>query len=105
MIRISENTDTDRFHINGLCFDRDDNYLLSAPIEDQIWKVDAKSGELVWRFGRDGDFRMDTTAYFSFQHSPYIMENGDLMLFDNGLHNQRSGGRLSGWMKRTVRPK
>ena len=26
----------DRFHINGLCFDRDDNYLLSAPIEDQI---------------------------------------------------------------------
>ena len=83
----------DRFHINGLCVDRDDNYLLSAPIEDQIWKVDAKSGELVWRFGRDGDFRMDTTAYFSFQHSPYIMENGDLMLFDNGLHNQRSGGK------------
>ena len=83
----------DRFHINGLCFDRDDNYLLSAPIEDQIWKGDAKSGELVWRFGRDGDFRMDTTAYFSFQHSPYIMENGDLMLFDNGLHNQRSGGK------------
>ena len=36
----------DRFHINGLCFDRDDNYLLSAPIEDQIWKVDAKSGVL-----------------------------------------------------------
>ena len=95
----------DRFHINGLCFDRDDNYLLSAPIEDQIWKVDAKSGELVWRFGRDGDFRMDTTAYFSFQHSPYIMENGDLMLFDNGYIINVPEVRLSGWMKRTVRPK
>lgn len=83
----------DRFHINGFCFDKAGNYLLSAPIEDQIWKVDAKSGELIWRFGRDGDFKMDTTAYFSFQHSPYIMENGDLMLFDNGLHNQQSGCR------------
>lgn len=83
----------DRFHINGLCFDKDSNYLLSAPIEDQIWKIDAKSGELVWRFGRDGDFKMDTTDYFSFQHSPYILDNGDLMLFDNGLHNQRSGGK------------
>lgn len=83
----------DRFHINGLCFDKDSNYLLSTPIEDQIWKVDAKSGELVWRFGRAGDFKMDTAAYFSFQHSPYIMENGDLMLFDNGLHNHRSGAK------------
>ena len=83
----------DRFHINGLCFDKEGNYLLSAPIEDQIWKVDAESGKLVWRFGRSGDFQMDTTAYFSFQHSPYIMENGDLMLFDNGLYDQRSGAK------------
>lgn len=83
----------DRFHINGLCFDKEGNYLISAPIEDQIWKVDAKSGELVWRFGRNGDFAMDTTAYFSFQHSPYITEEGDLMLFDNGLFAQRSGAK------------
>ena len=83
----------DRFHINGMCFDKDSNYLLSAPIEDQIWKIDAQSGELVWRFGRNGDFQMDTTDYFSFQHSPYISGDGDLMLFDNGLYDQRSGAK------------
>ena len=83
----------DRFHINGLCFDKDNNYLISAPIEDQIWKIDSKTGKLVWRFGRNGDFKMDSTAYFSFQHTPYIMDNGDLMLFDNGLYDQRSGGK------------
>lgn len=83
----------DRFHINGLCFDKDSNYLLSAPIEDQIWKVN-KKGELEWRFGRAGDFEMDTAAYFSFQHAPLIMDNGDLMLFDNGLHQQRSGAKV-----------
>lgn len=83
----------DRFHINGLCFDKDGNYLLSAPIEDQIWKIDANSGKILWRFGRYGDFKMDSTAYFSFQHSPYIMENGDLMLFDNGLYDERSAAK------------
>lgn len=83
----------DRFHLNGLSFDRDGHYLLSAPIEDQIWKVDAQTGALRWRFGRGGDFQMDTAAYFSFQHAPYVLDNGDLMLFDNGLHNERSGAK------------
>lgn len=83
----------DRFHINGLCFDPDSNYLLSVPIEDQIWKIEASTGRLCWKFGREGDFRMDTAAYFSFQHTPYILDNGDLMLFDNGLYNQRSGAK------------
>lgn len=83
----------DRFHINGLCFDADSNYLLSVPIEDQIWKIDASTGRLCWKFGRNGDFRMDTAACFSFQHTPYILANGDLMLFDNGLYQQRSGAK------------
>ncbi len=83
----------DRFHVNGLCFDKNNDYLLSVSIEDQIWKIDAKTGELVWKFGRNGDFAMDEKDYFSFQHSPYVMENGDLMLFDNGLYDQRSGAR------------
>lgn len=81
----------DRFHMNALAFDRDSNYLVSVPIEDQIWKIDRKTGQLLWRFGRGGDFQMDTTAYFSFQHSPYITGEGDLMLFDNGLYAERSG--------------
>ena len=83
----------DRFHMNGLCFDKDSNYLISAPIADQIWKINRKDGSIMWRFGRNGDFKMDTTAYFSFQHSPYITPNGDLMLFDNGLFNERSGAK------------
>ena len=83
----------DRFHVNGLCFDSDGNYLISAPIEDQIWKLDSNSGKILWRLGRNGDFKMDSTAYFSFQHSPYIMDNGDLMLFDNGLYDERSGAK------------
>ncbi len=84
----------DRFHMNGLCFDKDGNYLVSNPIEDQIWKIDRKTGKILWKFGRGGDFKMDSTSYFSFQHSPYMMPDGNLILFDNGLYNKRSGAKM-----------
>ncbi|MBD8488396.1 aryl-sulfate sulfotransferase [Echinicola sp. CAU 1574] len=74
----------DRFHFNSVNLDTDGNYLLSTPIENQVWKVDSKSGEIIWKLGKGGDFEMDSSSYFYFQHSVYINRNGDLMLFDNG---------------------
>jgi hypothetical protein len=35
---------------------------------------------------------MDSTNYFSFQHSAHINPYGDLMVFDNSLWKKRSGG-------------
>ena len=81
----------DRFHVNCLNFDTDGNYLVSVAIEDQIWKVNAKTGKIMWKLGKDGDFKMDTTSYFSFQHSVNINSNGDLMVFDNSLWKKVSG--------------
>ncbi len=80
----------DRFHMNALNFDKDSNYLLSVAIEDQIWKVNAKTGDLMWKLGINGDFKMDTATYFSFQHSVNINSDGDLMLFDNSLDKKLS---------------
>ncbi len=80
----------DRFHMNALNFDTDGNYLVSVAIEDQIWKINAKTGELMWKFGRNGDFKMDTAAYFSFQHAIHVNSEGDYMLFDNNLFRKES---------------
>ena len=80
----------DRFHMNALNFDTDGNYLLSVAMEDQIWKVNSKTGELIWKFGRGGDFQMDTTAFFSFQHAINVNSKGDYMLFDNNLFREES---------------
>ena len=74
----------DRFHFNNVAFDRDGNYLLSTPIENQIWKVDKNSGEIIWKLGKGGDFKMDPKSYFYFQHAAHIDHNGNLILFDNG---------------------
>lgn len=74
----------DRFHFNTISFDTDSNYLISSPIENQIWKVNPTSGKVVWKLGKGGDFKMDENSYFYFQHAPHVNEDGDLMLFDNG---------------------
>ena len=80
----------DRFHMNALNFDTDGNYLVSVAIEDQIWKINSKTGQLMWKFGRGGDFTMDTTAYFSFQHAVNVNSDGEYMLFDNNLYRKES---------------
>ncbi|MBX3254826.1 MAG: aryl-sulfate sulfotransferase [Chitinophagaceae bacterium] len=81
----------DRFHMNSLNFDTDSNYLVSVAIEDQIWKVNKQTGKIMWKLGKDGDFKMDTSFNFSFQHSVHINPYGDLMVFDNSLWKKRSG--------------
>lgn len=81
----------DRFHMNSLSFDADSNYLVSVAIEDQIWKVNSKTGSIMWKLGKNGNFKMDTSLYFSFQHSVHINPQGDLMVFDNSLWKKQSG--------------
>ena len=82
----------DRFHMNALTFDKDSNFLVSVAVEDQIWKINRKTGKVMWKFGRNGDFKMDTASYFSFQHSVNINSKGDLMLLDNSLYRKESRG-------------
>lgn len=84
----------DRFHFNTLTFDADSNYLLSTPIENQIWKVNARNGHIDWKLGKHGDFEMDSTDYFYFQHASHINAEGDLMLFDNGDFSPNDTTRL-----------
>ncbi len=75
----------DRFHMNALNFDADSNYLVSVAIEDQIWKINKQTGKIMWKLGKNGNFKMDTSYNFSFQHSVHINPYGDLMVFDNSL--------------------
>lgn len=84
----------DRFHFNTISFDTDGNYLTSTPIENQIWKVNPKTGKIVWKLGKNGDFKMDSKDYFYFQHAPHITKDGDLLLFDNGDYAAQDTARL-----------
>jgi len=50
---------------------------------DRLVKIDYPSGEILWSMGRGGDFGK---GLFSHAHDPEFLENGNLLIFDNGNH-------------------
>ncbi len=77
---------TDFDHPNSLDFDRDGNLIVSFRNFDQVAKLDARTGAVIWRLGGPrGDFRFvgDPLGGFAGQHYARVLANGDLLLYDN----------------------
>jgi len=80
----------DWLHANSLSIDTDGNYLLSFYLSGQLWKINAKNGQLIWKLGRGGDYTFPGGGMFSEAHAAYRSSQGQLMLFENGTHKQQS---------------
>jgi|WetSurMetagenome_2_1015567.scaffolds.fasta_scaffold88754_2 arylsulfate sulfotransferase len=75
---------SDWMHANCLNYDTDGNYLLSFYNNGQIWKIDANSGKVIWKFGKGGDIKMPVKGIFDNSHAVHINKRNQLMMFDNG---------------------
>jgi arylsulfotransferase ASST len=77
-------------HPNSLDFDSDGHYVASFRNLGEITKIDAVTGRIIWRFGgRNNQFttQNDPLHGFSGQHSVRVLEDGNLLMFDNGLRH------------------
>jgi hypothetical protein len=91
-----DQTGRDFDHPNGMGFDRDGNYIVSFRHLSQVMKIDAATGETIWRLGgRKNEFTFinDPLGGFSAQHSPRILPNGNLLLYDNGTSHEPQESR------------
>jgi arylsulfate sulfotransferase len=87
-------TANDWLHGNSLSIAPDGNILYSARHQDWLIKIHyadrAGSGGVMWRLGKDGDFRIvssDPNPWFSHQHDAAFEQDGlrtRMMVFDNG---------------------
>jgi hypothetical protein len=78
-------------HPNAIAFDRDSNYIVSWRNLGTITKLDAHTGAIIWRLGGTQNqftFVNDPLSGFSAQHSPKVLPNGHLLLYDNGERHQ-----------------
>lgn len=56
----------------------DGNILVSYPSMNLIEIVDKATGDIKWRWGGRGKL--------GFQHNPTVLDNGNILVFDNGRH-------------------
>ena len=78
-------TGLDYFHINSIDVDHDNNLLVSARETSTVYRIDRKSGEVIWRLGgKKSDFQMGEGAGFAFQHDARRLPDGNISIFDNG---------------------
>jgi len=84
-------------HCNTIEEDPTGRYLyLSARNLNSIFKIDRETGEIIWRLGEDGDFKISGEDMFYHQHSPELQPNGNLLIFDNGTGRPaKYGGQYS----------
>jgi hypothetical protein len=82
----------DYFHLNSIDVDHDDNLLVSARETSAIYKIDRKTGEVIWRLGgKKSDFEMGPGTRFAFQHDARRLPDGTISIFDNGNTVFRNG--------------
>jgi len=84
MPQVAPAGNVDYFHLNSIDVDFDGNLLLSARNTSTIYKVDRKSGAVLWRLGgKRSDFAVDPAASFAFQHDVRRLSDGTITIFDN----------------------
>jgi len=83
-------TKKDWMHANSLNYDKDGNFLISFYNNGQIWKIDSKTGKIIWKLGKGGTMTMSKDSNFSQAHAAHINPEGSLMFFDNGVNKKQS---------------
>jgi hypothetical protein len=82
----------DYFHINSVDVDHDGNLLVSARNTHTVYKLDRRTGRIIWRLGgRLSDFTFGRGARFAWQHDARRRPNGTITLFDNNRGKQSRG--------------
>ena len=78
-------------HSNTVWYDPIDNAVyLSVRNMSRITKIDYDTGNIIWNMGQEmpsGDVTVGTDLGFSWQHSVKMLDNQNLMMYDNGNEN------------------
>jgi hypothetical protein len=86
----------DPFHINSVALDADGNLLVSARHTSALYKIDRRTGDLIWRLGgKRSDFEMGPGTEFALQHDARRRGDGAITLFDNAAEDLPANGRRS----------
>jgi hypothetical protein len=79
----------DYFHINSVALDSDGNLLVSARNTWAVYKINHRTGQIMWRLGgKRSSFTMAPGTRLAYQHDARRQPDGTITLFDNGASPQ-----------------
>ena len=74
----------DFFHINSINLDADGNLLVSARNTWAVYKLNRRTGAVLWRLGgKKTDYAMGPGTVFAWQHDAHRQADGTITLFDD----------------------
>ncbi|MGE4424958.1 MAG: arylsulfotransferase family protein [Solirubrobacteraceae bacterium] len=81
----------DFFHVNSVNLDGDGNYLVSARSTHTIYKLDRRTGKIIWRLGgKKPTFKHDRGTRTRWQHDVQRQADGTITIFDNNAHQAQT---------------
>jgi Arylsulfotransferase (ASST) len=79
----------DYIHVNSLQMLPDGNILISARNTWTVYKVNGKTGAIIWRMGgKKSDFQIERAARFAWQHHAIMGSDTEMTVFDNSTTKQ-----------------
>ncbi|HZU59966.1 MAG TPA: arylsulfotransferase family protein [Solirubrobacteraceae bacterium] len=76
----------DYLHLNSVGLTPDGNLLVSGRHTSALYKVDRRTGQVIWRLGgKRSDFTIDPDARFHWQHDARQPTNATITVFDNAV--------------------
>jgi hypothetical protein len=79
----------DYIHMNSVALDSNGDFILSARNTSGVYKVDRRTAQLAWRLGgTKPSFKMENGSSTAWQHDARPLEDGNLLIYDNGASPQ-----------------
>lgn len=75
----------DYIHLNSIGITTDENLLVSARCTWAVYKLDRRTGSVIWRLGgKRSDFQLGPEARFAWQHDARELTPSTITVFDDG---------------------
>lgn len=80
----------DWLHANSVNTDAEGNFYMSFNWRSELWKIDAQTGNVVYRVGKNGTVDLPEAGVASGMHSNWPLAPDRVLVYDNGLTNHIS---------------
>lgn len=80
----------DLLHANSFNWDSEGNYYMTFNQCSQLWKIDSKTGEVMYRVGPDGNVALDKSGFAQGLHAATPLGPDRVLCLDNGSERKSS---------------